>query len=567
LKRTAFPLLAAFSLLIAAKAPEERMITYKMKPVREADGTTSLLVSMRFRGDADGETSLEMPSSWAGSDELWRHIGSVRVRGAKQTTGYIDAPTIRHRPGKKLEIRYKIASAWQEDPGFAYQRGRPMVRPDWFFFHGESVFALPQGREASPARFRWAKLPKGWKVASDLDHLRRYPSTAANLINSVGIGGKELRVVERQVGRAPLRVAVLGRWQFEPEQLADIVEPIVKAGDAYWGEESTPFLVALAPLGDVEMGLHYTGTGRTDAFSIASTGAFPLEEAPRFLGHEYMHSWVPIMLGMMPAVDDSRDYWFSEGFSDYLAGKVLLRAGLWTLDDFVADKNRVLLRYGISPARRATDTDVAEGIWFDRNIQQLNYDRGHLLAAKFDAEITARSGGRERLGDILRAQRRIADGNLELATALFRKVLLERTGIDAQADVDRYARRGEFLELPQDIFAGCAGIVTQKRRGFDRGFDSSATRIGDGIIAGVDPAGPAFAAGMRDGMRLVRREAGVVGDSSVEMAYRVADPAGERIVRYLPEGKEEHAVQQMVLTAEAPEEKARCLRWFAEMPG
>jgi predicted metalloprotease with PDZ domain len=566
LKPTAFPLLAAFTLLIAAKAPEERTITYRMKPVHEADGTTSLLVSMRFRGDADGQTLLEMPSSWAGSDELWRHIGSLAVGGAERVTGLFDVPVIHHRPGKRIEVRYKIASAYKEDPGFAYQRGRPIVRPDWFFFHGESVFALPQGREASPARFRWAKLPKGWKVASDLDHLRRHKSTAANLINSVGIGGKELRVVQRQTGRAQLRVAVLGRWQFEPEQLADIVEPIVKAGDAFWGEESTPFLVALAPLGDLSLGLHYTGTGRTDAFSVASTGAFPLEEAPRFLGHEYMHSWVPIMLGMMPAVDDAKDYWFSEGFSDYLAGKVLLRAGLWTLDDFVADKNRVLLRYGISPARRATDTDVAEGILFDRNIQQLNYDRGHLLAAKFDADIAARTGGRERLGDVLRAQRRIADGNMELATALFRKVLLERTGIDSEADVERYARRGEFLRLPEDVFSGCAKVIAQKRRGFDRGFDSAATRVAGGIIAGVDPASPAYAAGMRDGMRLVRREHGVIGDSSVEIAYRVADADGERIVRYLPEGKEEHEVQQMVLTAEAPEEKARCVHWFAELP-
>ena len=108
--------------------------------------------------------------------------------------------------------------------------------------------------------------------------------------------------------------------------------------------------------------------------------------------------------------------------------------------------------------------------------------------------------------------------------------------------------------------------MTEKRRGFSRGFDSAGTRRGDGIISGVDLDGPAYAAGMRDGMRLVGREGGVIGDSSVEIAYRVADSNGERIVRYLPEGKEEHEVQQMVLTADTPEEKARCLRWFAELP-
>lgn len=543
------------------------MISYRMKPVRESDGTTALRLTMRFRGDSDGATRLELPNSWAGSDELWRHIGPMRITGARRSTGYHDSPTLHHRPGARIRVRYRIHSAYREDPGFDYERGRPMVRGDWFFFHGESVFALPEGREAAPARFRWGKLPRGWKVASDLDHLRRTPSTAANLINSVAIGGKELRVVRRQIGRAPLRVAILGKWQFEPEQLADVVEPIVKAGDSYWQEESTPFLVAMAPLGDLAMGLSYAGTGRTDAFSIASTGAFPLAEAKRFLGHEYMHSWVPIMLGGMPGgAEEAKDYWFSEGFADYLAGPVLLRAGLWTVEDYVADKNQILLRYGISPARRATETEVAEGIWFDRNIQQLNYDRGHLLAARLDSEIAARSAGRERLGDVLRAQRRIADGSPELATALFAKMLRERTGIDFAAVADPYVRRGEPLLLPPDSFGDCARLVGERRAVFDRGFDSAATRIAGGIIAGVDRQGPAFAAGMRNGMRLVRREAGTVGDSSVEIAYRVSDEAGERVIRYLPRGKQEHEVQQMVLTAETPEAKARCLKRFAELP-
>ena len=44
----------------------------------------------------------------------------------------------------------------------------------------------------------------------------------------------------------------------------------------------------MAPLGDLPSGLSYTGTGRADAFSIASTSAFELKQAVRFLAHEYM---------------------------------------------------------------------------------------------------------------------------------------------------------------------------------------------------------------------------------------------------------------------------------------
>ncbi|HLL31144.1 MAG TPA: hypothetical protein VK403_09135 [Allosphingosinicella sp.] len=557
MKPVAYPLLAAASLLLAAaRAPEERPVSYRITPALQPDGSRALDVRMRLRGDSDGETQLFLPSVWAGSGELWRHATKLRIGGASSLGGTYDKPLVRHRPGARLDIRYRIVSAYTEDPGFAYEKARPMVRPGWFFVHGESVFAAPTD-QARAAKFKWGKLPKGWTVASDLDHLEGKPTTVANLINSVAIGGARLRMVRRDLGGAPLRVAILGDWSFTPDQLADTVAPIVAAEDAFWGERSAPFLVALAPLGDLPAGLSYSGTGRADAFSIASTSAFELKQAVRFLAHEYMHSWVPIALGGMPEEDEAKDYWFSEGFNDYLAAKVLLRAGIWTLAEWAADKNETLLRYGTSPAKTVGGADIAERFWTDPSVQQVSYDRGHLLAAKLDSEIAARSAGRHSLESVLRVQRQAAEGSSELAVALFRKTLREQTGIDLDSDVERYARRGEALILPADLFGECAGLVTERRRAFHRGYDAEATRKAGGVIAGVVPDGPAHAAGMRDGMRLVRRESGKIGDSTVELSYRVSDENGERVIGYLPEGKGEYEVQRVALTA-GPDQEERC---------
>jgi predicted metalloprotease with PDZ domain len=558
LKPVAYPLLAAAALLLTAARPDQRPIAYKMTPVAQPDGGRALDVEIRFRGDPDGETDLFLPSVWAGTSELWRHVTKLRIGGAKSIAGSFDHPIVRHRPGARLRVRYRIVSAYSEDPGFAYEKARPMVRPDWFFVHGETVFATPGGDPARPARFKWGKLPEGWTVASDLDHLDGKPTTLANMINVVAIGGSHLRIARRDLRGAPLRVAVLGDWSFTPDQLADTVAPIVAAEDAFWGDASTPFLIAMAPLGDLPSGLTYTGTGRTDAFSIASTSAFELKQAVRFLAHEYMHSWVPIALGGMPEEDEARDYWFSEGFNDYLASKVLLRAGLWSLAEWAADKNETLLRYGTSPAKTIKGTEIAERFWTDQNVQQVSYDRGHLLAAKLDSDIAARSAGRQSLETVLRRQRKLAENSPELATALFRKVLRDETGIDIAPDLERYAGQGEALLLPADLYAGCARLVVERRREFDRGYDAAATRRADGIIAGVAPDGPAYAAGMRDGMRLVQREAGKIGDSTVELAYRVSDSGGERVISYRPEGKAEFEIQRLELTASGPEQEAQC---------
>jgi predicted metalloprotease with PDZ domain len=558
LRFVAYPLLgAAALLLVAGKPPEDRPISYKITPVAERDGSRALRIDIHFRGDLDGETQLDLPSVWAGASELWRYDTRLEIRGAKSIGGTYDRPLIRHKPGKKLKVRYWVVSAYKEDPGFDYEKARPMVRADWFFAHGETLFARPDGRDARPARFEWGKLPEGWRVASDLDHLNGEPTTLANLINSVAIGGARLRMVRRDLAGAPFRVAILGQWNFTDDALADTASAILAAENAYWGDRPGPFLIAMAPLGDLPSGLSYTGTGRADAFSIASTSAFSLDLAPRFLGHEFMHSWVPIGLGAMPEENEGVDYWFSEGFTDYLATKVLLRSGLWSFAQWAADKNDTLLRYGTSPAKTANGADIAARFWTDPAVQQVSYDRGHLLAAKLDSEIAARSGGKLSLDDVLKAQRKASENNSELATTLFARTLKEMTGIDLEADLERYARRGEPLLLPADLFGDCAPIVTERRKSFHRGYDAEATRKAGGIIAGVVPDGPAYAAGMRDGMRLVRREAGKVGDSTVEIAYRIADGSGERVIRYLPEGKEEFVVQRLEPDT-APDDQARC---------
>ncbi|HEX8572501.1 MAG TPA: hypothetical protein VF759_07110 [Allosphingosinicella sp.] len=558
MKPVACPALAAAaSLLVAAGPPAEKPISFKITPALQKDGSRALDVEMRLRGEPDGETELQLPSVWAGTSELWRHATGLRISGSKSISGTYERPLIRHRPGARLKVRYRIVSAYSEDPGFDYEKARPMVRPDWFFVHGETVFASA-GDIARPARFRWGRLPRGWTVASDLDHLDGKPTTLANLINSVAIGGERLQVVRRDLRGAPLRVALLGDWSFTADQLADTVAPIVAAEDSFWEERSSPFLVAMAPLGELPSGLSYTGTGRTDAFSIASTSAFELKQAVRFLAHEYMHSWVPIELGGMPEEDEARDYWFSEGFNDYLASKVLLRAGLWTLAEWAADKNETLLRYGTSPAKTVKGSDIAARFWTDAAVQQVSYDRGHLLAAKLDSEIAARSGRSDSLEAVLRVQRKAAQDSPELATVLFRKVLRERTGIDIDPDLERYARQGEPLLLAPDLFGNCARLVAERRKEFHRGYDAQATRLAGGIIAGVVADGPAYAAGLRDGMRLIRRESGKIGDSTVELAYRVADEGGEKVIRFLPEGEAQFEVQRVELIPAGPEREALC---------
>jgi predicted metalloprotease with PDZ domain len=118
----------------------------------------------------------------------------------------------------------------------------------------------------------------------------------------------------------------------------------------------------------------------------------------------------------------------------------------------------------------------------------------------------------------------------------------EMTGVDLQPQIDRHLVRGEPAVLPAAAFGECLTVATLDVAKYDRGFDVEG--FGKPVTA-VDPAGNAFAAGIRTGMIIVAREGGKVGDSTIENAYRIKDAAGERVIRYLPAGRERLAIQEV----------------------
>jgi predicted metalloprotease with PDZ domain len=545
-----------------ASAQSESPVSYTVAPVMQGAALTALAVEIAFAGDADGETRLGLPGTWAGTDSLWRQVEELRVEGAtavREDGG--EARIITHAPGAALAVRYRVKSAYAEEPALSYEKALPIILPGWFFFHGEGVFAAPEGREDAPARFAWSGFPADWKIASDLDHLAgARPGTVTDVVESVAIGAPDLAVVRREVGGAPLRIAVRGPWDFAPDAFADAVAAVVQAENAFWGDPGRPFLVPLAPLGDAP-GLSSTGTGRADAFSVASTTGYPLANASRFLAHEYMHTWIGGEIGGSPQ-EAASAFWLTEGFTDFYAGRVLLRAGLWTPADFVAELNRVLLRNASSPARAVPNSAIVERFWTDNDVQQLPYDRGHLLALLLDHRMRTHTGGRADMDDVLVAQRALATRNAQAGTrvdaaALFPTVVQRELGMDVTAELAHHVQRGEPVMLPAALFGGCARVETVTQPDFHRGFDLAATNA-TRVITGLDPASPAYAAGLRDGMGLIRRESGEIGNSAVEIVYRVDDAGTERIIRYLPQGKGRITLQRVTLTPEATSD--RCVR-------
>jgi predicted metalloprotease with PDZ domain len=533
------PIAAALAFVFCAgqSAPSQR-ITYTLTPVMQGGALQALQIDLTFRGQGDGETALRLPADWGGEQELWRGIEALEiVSGAEMRDGAaLNERVLTHEPNARIQVRYRVIQDWDGAPMGGRNTYRPIVQPTYFHLIGEAALVTPELHLATPARLRVRGLPRGWNFASDLQH----PGLVLGRVwTSITVGG-DYRI--RRATDANIRVAIRGEWSFTDQAFAAQVGDIIGGHRRFWGDRSTPYLVTVTQTAQRGPGqMSVGGTGLDDAFAFFATPNSDDAPIARTLAHESLHTWIPGRIGGMPQENEAAHYWFSEGFTDFYTGRMLVREGLWTPQQFADDLNEMLAAYAQSPVRDAPNTRIVADFWSDGDVQRLPYQRGRFLATMWDARLRAQNRS---LDEAVREMRERALAGDSAKAPDMLPVVLESIGLDVRGDIAIYAEGGARVLLPEDLFAPCGRVVTREVPAFSRGFDIEATQANNGRISGVDPASPAYAAGLRDGMVLRRRERGVIGDAEQEFAYVVLDGQTERTIAYLPRGRGTYVLQR-----------------------
>lgn len=566
---------AVLFLTAAAPAPTvpDPTVHYVAHPVVVDGKLESLAIEIRFAGDNDGETRLDLPSRWAGETEYWKHLRDLQVENAEVREDGPEARILTHAPNATVTVRYRIVSAYDVDPAVGGTNGnpyRPIVRPGWFSAIGHGLFASPGDNASRDADFRWRDVPEGWRVASDLDHSAMGAHLRiGDIQQSVMVGSPGLKIHTREVKGADVRLAVLGDWSaFKEADFADLIARVLTAQRDYWKADGETFFVALTPMTPQEGSMSVGGTGLDDAFSIYAGTDTTLDPMRYLLAHEHMHTWSPRQLGNMASgQDEAADYWFSEGFTDFLTHRTLLRSGIWSLEDFVGHLNNELIAYWSSPSRSLPNAAIVEKFWTSADVQKLPYRRGMLLALKWDHDLRRATRGKLDLDDVLarqvvRAEAVRRAGGDPMAAQLFAEMYRAAGGADLANDYAVTVQGGQTVILPADLFGDCARVETVSRPRFHRGWDAQATTAAGNVMTGLRDDSPAYAAGLRNGMQIVKREFGEVGNSTVEYGLRVrAGDGTETVYRFMPVAPGVDTFQRIVLAEGlSGDRKAACAR-------
>src|SRR5262245_56029938 len=333
----------------------------------ESAASTLVRVSIRVLGEGDGTTRFEAPTSWG--SPLDRVTDCQRFaqgfagrdasgRGCPLTRETASSWTAEHEPGELLTAEYELRPATPDPLSEIRTRFEPVVRPDLFHLLGDVGLLYPErldGDRPIDVRLRWVGFREsGWQVVSSFDaagERLRLPLRAFR--HAVFLAGR-IRVHDRDVPGGRLRVALYGEeWPFADEVLVERIERVVAVERRFTCDLEDPFfLVTVVPAGvraTREMLMGIGGTALRNAFALflppgtlLGSDAEHGYQVLQLLAHEYFHTWNG---NEIPGVSD----WFTEGFTEFFAARLLRRAGLVDDARWLRALNQDLRTLWVSP--------------------------------------------------------------------------------------------------------------------------------------------------------------------------------------------------------------------------
>jgi len=503
------------------------------------------------RGDADGETTFAIVDDWGGtkdSQALLRDM-AVTANGRKLdvTTSKPGAWTVHHAPSERLHATYSIpANEIQKDPDLSGHY-KAIVGAGLVHFIGYTALALPErddGEAREHVRFEWVGFEAaGWKTACSFSAERAFERDIelSKLHEAVFLASPDLTLHHRSIRGRDLCVAFAGKWSKPEEPFVDAAAQIVDLERTFFGDDDYPFyLVSVIPIGVPSQGSSSIGgTGLTDSFALFLLDGTDIDPASNLgsrllhlLAHEMFHNWNGRIIGR--ASPEELVYWFSEGFTDFYARRLLHRAELMDEQAFVESWNERLHELFTNPVREAPVDRIQKDFWNDPDVQKLPYQRGDVMALMIDGEIRRRTHGARSLDDWMRdlAQRGRRGERISNEVLIADVALL--TDPEFAESIRRIVVDGALPALAHDVLAPCFELAIEEVPAWDPGFDLEATRK-DHVLHGVREGSKAWSAGARNDMKLLGWSVSG-GDIQKPIECTVQDGAEKRKLSWMPHG-------------------------------
>jgi len=456
--------------------------------------------------------------------------GSVDVRLDIDPDG--GSGVLRGEPNRSATITYDLKKDWT-GPLVHPRQFHPVLMPEYFEFTGQNALVFPRldtpaTRVAlTTAHLDFTQLPSSWALAtsfgagtSTADRCQVATVSAAEIVDALFAAG-DFRLRQFSIGRRRAILAARGTWTFSDDDAIGQIQKTVGVVRDFWKDDEFPYyLVTLKPY-DRDRGSS-DGSESTNAFWMYLSRQDSFTDRLPQLAHESFHAWNPHRMGLRPNGEPID--WFTEGFTDYYAYRLLLQAGVLSVASYIDSLNQALRRFTPS-------SDP--------------YVRGRIVALWLDAKIRLESHDQHSLDDVMFEMVPTRDQPLTEERIL--STIAPYIPPDARVALEAAVTNRAALAAPDRVpsVPGCARRSLVDIPTFDLGFDLAASRAA-GKVIGIRADSAAYAAGLRDGQILTGRLSVSNNDSQRAALFGIRDDAGEREVQFFPRGQPVQAWQYQI---------------------
>lgn len=371
-----------------------------------------LILSITMRGDSDGETILSIKQC-CGVEPSFTHINDVLVtsRGRSLPSKETKAGwRVMHQPGALMTVTYRLSPTGPGtiDTGVPDQV-RPLIHDGYFHLIGSSALLLPIGRKASESidlELSSSDAVQAHGFVSSFGPggpVERFNATRSQVEKSIYLGGK-ISLIFHDTGHGMIGIAYSGLNQrIRTNVLREDVLAIIDAERRFFDDQQRWYLVSIhgGQARDPKVILG-GGVGLMNSFAMFVNADIDLsnsEHREQFrwvLAHEYFHNWNGLALRVASDGRSNRDdasiYWFSEGFTEFYAMRILTRAGLQSSTRSLDVLNDKLRRYAANKRKDLSAKKAGALFWSDVDGEQIPYLRGYLAAWLVEIGSTQRHG-------------------------------------------------------------------------------------------------------------------------------------------------------------------------------
>lgn len=512
-------------LSVAGFCKSTPFISYTITPF-SSHNLNSLLVVMKFNGNASGTTELLIPynadatSFTTDTSANTNQPQLIEVRNCQYREEPDHRLILQYQPFKDITITYRVNNLIKDTVPADGEYYTTIVNKKYFYILGESLWMIPNDSSQTKYKieFNWKGFPASCRFlnsfTADVSNHSGDSISLHDLQNSIFMGG-DIRIYHMSINNRPVYFGIRGKWGFSDQEILQVIKKIVAGQRQFWNDHDFGrYTISLLPLkyaSPENKSINGRSLYKTFVTEATNMPSYSTNDLLQLYNHELMHHWFSDVILQGSPENDYK--WFMEGFNDYFAHYVMKDRGLISTEEFNRKINEKIASYYSDSTNQYSNAIMSEQYWSSSKMQQLPYTRGLIFAFYLNESIIKKTGGRTSLKNVIaqmlaesRNSKRQFDNQWLLT------VLKQFTEYDYSADIDQYILQGRFIPI-QSWHNASDRVVEKQVEVFHFGFKTQTGQFKrQAVISYVTPMSNIEKAGLK------------VGDIILDGDYKPGDP-------------------------------------------